>query len=277
MAENPLEAIINYYNECYPYYKIGWRSHKNLCIHYGFHDKGQGHDEALIRMIEVLADKAKVTSRDKVLDAGCGVGGSSIWLAKNIGCRVIGIDINQNFISTAKGVAGDRGLGKLVHFYTMDFCHPRFPNGVFDVIGALESSCYAKDKQGFLAEMSRLLKPGGRLVIADGYKNQDTRGLDIALKGWAVPNIPTVTEFSDYLNKAGFNNVSYEDISNKVAPSSMRIYRIGVVLYPLAKLLKLLRLKTEITINHTLSAIYQRRLGVSGLGQYGIFTAEKAS
>ena len=72
------DNITDYYDECYIYYKIFWRSHKNLCIHYGFHDKGQGHDEDLVRMIEVLADKAQISSREKILDAGCGVGGSSI-------------------------------------------------------------------------------------------------------------------------------------------------------------------------------------------------------
>jgi tocopherol O-methyltransferase len=273
---NEMDNVNRYYDECYLYYKIFWRSHKNLCLHYGFHDKGQGHNQAVVRMIEVLAEKVKVTSKDSVLDAGCGVGGSSVWLAQNIGCKVDGIDINHNFINIAQREAKKRNLDSLVSFQEMDFCRTAFQDNAFDVVWAVESSCHAEDKQAFLMEMSRILKPGGHIVIADGYKIRESSILGKDLMGWAVPNIPSVVEFTDYLAKAGFRNVVREDIFDKVAPSSLRIYCLAWIAYPLVLLLRLLRQKTELSINHARSALKQYSYGIKGSGEYCIFVAEKA-
>ncbi len=268
------DRTTRFYDECYPYFNIGWRSHKNLCLHYGYHDNGREHDKALIRMIEVLAERAQVTGRDRVLDAGCGIGGSSIWLAQNTGCRVVGIDINPTFINIAKKEAKRRRLDDLTSFYRMDFCHPDLEDSSFDIAWALESSCYAGDKPGFLREMSRLLKPGGRLVVADGYKTPEDSP-DGALMGWAVPDIPTTAQFAEYLSKAGFSRIACEDISDKVRPSSLQIYRIARLTYPVAVLLKLLGLKTNITVDFARLALKQYEYGASGLGQYCIFAAVK--
>jgi len=269
------DRITDYYDECYIYYKIFWRSNKNLCLHYGFHDNGQGHDKGLVRMIEVLADKAQITSREKVLDAGCGVGGSSIWLAQNIGCNVVGIDINHNFVNIARGEAEKRKLNNLVSFHEMNFCQAAFEENTFDIVWAVESSCHAEGKQAFLMEMSRILKPGGRILVADGFKNQESSELNKDLMGWAVPNIPSVAEFTDYLTKAGFRHVVCEDISSKVMPSSLRIYRIAWIVYPLIRLLKLLRLKTELSVNHAQLALKQYSYAIKGPGKYCVFVAEK--
>jgi len=270
------DRIIDYYNESYLYYKIFWRSHKNLCLHYGFHDKRLSHNEALIRMIEVLADKAKITSWEKVLDVGCGVGGSAIWLAQNIGCEVVGIDINPSFINISRREAGKRNLDNLVSFHEMNFCQTAFRENDFDIVWAVESSCHAEDKQAFLMEMSRILKPGGHIVIADAYKTQESSELNKALMGWGIPNIPSVAEFMDYLTKASFLHIVCEDISDKVIPSSLRIYCFAWIAYPLVVLLRLLSLKTDLSINHARLAFKQYRYGTKGLGKYCIFVAEKA-
>jgi len=276
LMNNEMDAVNGYYDECYLYYKIFWHSHKNLCLHYGFHDKGQRHDKAVVRMIEVLADKVKVASKDRVLDAGCGVGGSSVWLAQNIGCKVLGIDINHNFVNIAQREAKKRNLDSLISFHEMNFCRTAFRDNAFDVVWALESSCHAEDKQAFLMEMSRILKPGGHIVIADGYKTRESSELSNDLMGWAVPNIPSVAEYTDYLTKAGFQHVVCEDVSDKVRPSSLRIYCFAWIAYPLVMLLRLLRQKTELSINHARLALKQYSYGTKGSGEYCIFVAEKA-
>jgi len=276
MGEALVKKINRYYDECHIYYKIFWGSGKNLSFHYGFHDNGQGHGEGLVRMIEVLADKARISSREKVLDAGCGVGGSSIWLAQNIGCTVSGIDINHKFVETARKEAEKRNLDSLVSFHEMNFCKTAFKENTFDIAWALESSCYAEDKRAFLEEMSRVLKPGGRIVIADAYNTRDTPELGIDLSGWVVPNIPGVTEFTEYLTRAGFRHVACEDISSQVMPSSLRIYRIAVVVYPFIRLLKLLRIKTDLSVNHARLSLKQYGYATEGPVKYCIFVAEKA-
>jgi hypothetical protein len=100
--------------------------------------------------------------------------------------------------------------------------------------------------------------------------------LNKALIGWGVHNIPSVAEFTDYLTKVGFLHVVCEDISDKVIPSSLRIYCFAWIAYPLVILLRLLRLKTELSINHARSAFKQYSYAIKGLGKYCIFVAEKA-
>jgi tocopherol O-methyltransferase len=273
---NEIDSVNRYYDECYLYYKMFWRSHKNLCLHYGFHDNGQGHNQALVRMIEVLADKVKVTAKDRVLDAGCGVGGSTLWLAGNIGCEVTGIDINRNFIQIARSEVKRRNLDRLANFQEMDFCRTSFRDSSFSVVWAVESSCHAENKLAFLIEMSRVLQPGGRLIIADAYTTREDDELNKNLKGWAVPNIPCVTEFKDYLAKAGFQNVVCDDVSDKVVPSSRLIYYLAWVAYPLVALLRLLRLKTGMSTNHARLALKQYGFATDNSGKYCIFMAEKA-
>jgi tocopherol O-methyltransferase len=271
-----LDSINCYYEECYLYYKIFWRSHKNLCLHYGYHDNGRGHGRAVVRMIEVLAENAGITSKDRVLDIGCGVGGSALWLGRNIGCEVVGIDINHDFINVAQSEAKKRNLSRQVSFREMDFCRTSFNEKAFDVIWAIESSCHAADKMAFLREMGRILRPGGRIVIADGYKTAESSEFGDYLSGWAVPGIPTIAEFTDYLVKAGFQNVVCDDISDKVMPSSLRIYCLAWIAYPLVALLRLFRLKTRISTNHARLALKQYGYATGGSGKYCIFVAEKA-
>jgi tocopherol O-methyltransferase len=271
-----LDSINRYYDECYLYYKIFWRSHKNFCLHYGYHDNGQGHGRAVVRMNEVLADKAGITSKNRVLDVGCGVGGSALWLGRNIGCEVVGIDVNRNFIEIAQREAKKRNLSGTVSFREMDFCRTSFGENAFDVVWAVESSCHASDKLSFLKEMGRILRPGGRVIIADGYKTAESSEFGDYLSGWAVPGIPTIAEFTDYLVKAGFQNVVCDDVSDKVMPSSLRIYYLAWIAYPLVALLRLFRLKTRISTNHARLALKQYEYSRTATGKYCIFVADKA-
>ena len=84
------DQIAKHYDDTLPYYKHLWGRGANA-VHYGFWDKEtKTVEEALLNENNFLAKVADIKSSDKVLDAGCGVGGSSVWIAKNIGARVIG-------------------------------------------------------------------------------------------------------------------------------------------------------------------------------------------
>ena len=74
----------------------------SLAIHYGYWDKAvRSFPESLIRMNQVMMIAADIKPADKVLDAGCGVGGSSIFLASTLGCRVTGITLSYRQVNRA--------------------------------------------------------------------------------------------------------------------------------------------------------------------------------
>jgi len=153
------KIIIQYYNYHQRYYKWFWYQPSNLSIHYGFwYPKTKSHAESLINMNKVLVKIAKIKPGDIVLDAGCGIGGSSIWIAKNLATKVIGINICKRQIDLANKFVKEEKVGHLVKFYVRDFNNTKFNNETFDVVFGLESICYAKNKKDFVSEAWRILK-----------------------------------------------------------------------------------------------------------------------
>jgi tocopherol O-methyltransferase len=276
------EEIIDYYSQCYPDYRRFWGVEKNLSIHYGYHDRlHTGHGEALVNMNRVLAGVAKVCPGNAVLDAGCGIGGSTIWLAKSLGARVVGLNIDRMQIEVARRMAHRRGAENLACFVVGDFTKTSFPDSSFDVVWGLESICYAEDKRTFLEEAKRVLKGGGRLIVADGFLARDDmagsemRDVERWLSGWAVQSLASVGQFTHDLEDLGFRGIIYSDITANVMPSSKRMFATGLATYPLAKYLECIHARSKIQAGHLISIFYQHLTLRRGLWEYGIFCARK--
>src|SRR5882724_12017722 len=93
------QKIEEYYNSTENAYKDSWDLDNSLAIHYGYWDnKVNSFSQSLQRMNEVMMEAAGITSDDRVLDAGCGVGGSSIFLASRLSCKVTGISLSERQI-----------------------------------------------------------------------------------------------------------------------------------------------------------------------------------
>lgn len=272
------KRLLDYYN----HYDVDYRTERGINIHYGFYDSDHTeHQDAIVNMIRVLADKAKITSRDIVLDAGCGFGGSSIWLAKNIGAKVLGININGRQVEKAKRLAKKNKVDHLVQYYVDDFTNTKFADESFDVVWGLESICYAEKKKDFVAEAKRILKNNGRLIVADGFKRKERmteaeqRIMGKWMAGWVVPNLASIPEFKGYLQELEFKNIEFCDITKNVMPTSDEMYQRATRWFPIAKKLESVGLWTKAQTANVASAIYQRRLFKDKLCSYGIFYAEK--
>jgi len=231
------KKIIEYYKDTENAYKDSWDLDNSLAIHYGYWDrKVKSFPQSLLRMNEVMMEAAAIKSTDSVLDAGCGVGGSCIFLASTLGCHVTGISLSERQVEQAVANAKQRGVDSMVNFKVMDYCATDFPDASFDVVWACESICYTGDKHQFVKEAWRLLKPGGRLVIADGFVTQweynERPIIRRWLNGWQVKSLESPSRFKNLLNLEGFVNLEYSNISKYVAHSSRRLLKY----YFLAKL-----------------------------------------
>jgi tocopherol O-methyltransferase len=276
------EDISRYYDLSETHYRRIWMLDRSRSLHYGYwDDQTKTFHEALLRINKILADIAGIKPGEKILDAGCGVGGSSMWLAKEIGCKVVGVSLNQRQINKSSQFAQQSGLQENVVFEKKDYQNTGFENGSFDVIWGIESICYSNDKKKFLMEAHRLLKPGGRIIIADFFKqtNLTTKNEELVKEFancWAITSFATRQEFEEGLKAAGFINIKFINITQNILPSAKKLYRswflgmIGAKMYALFN-----RNATALGKNNVYNAWLQYKTLRKGLWEYLIVKADR--
>jgi len=141
----------------------------------------------------------------KVLDVGCGIGGTSRHLAKTFGSgtQVTGITLSPKQVERATELAKEQNLPN-ASFRVMNALEMEFPADTFDLVWACESGEHMPDKKKYVEEMVRVLKPGGRLVIATwcqrstppAFTEEDLVNLDYLYKEWAHPYFISIEEYA---------------------------------------------------------------------------------
>lgn len=276
------KRIIEYYKDTENAYKDSWDLNNSLAIHYGYWDeKVKSFPESLLRMNEIMIEAASIKPTDKVLDAGCGVGGSSIFLATVLGCNVTGITLSERQVQHAKENAAKKNVEGLVDFKAMDYCATDFPDASFDVVWGCESICYADDKEKFIKEAFRLLKPSGRLVVADGFVTDFVNNENPIIRqwadGWQVNYLESPERFQNFMQQIGYTDINYRNISKQASNSSRRLYRFYFLarLYLLWKKVNFSKPATEMQKKNIMACKFQFKGMKKGLWQYGIAVGKK--
>ncbi len=103
-----------------------------------------------------------------VLEIGCGSGGYALHLAEKLGCQIVGLDINEPGIRSAKELAQTRALGSRARFEQCDVSkNLPFDNETFDAAFSNDVLCHVPGRPDLLVEMFRVLKPAGRVLFSD--------------------------------------------------------------------------------------------------------------
>lgn len=283
-GSNVKERVIAYYEETLPWYRFFWYTQRDLALHSGFWDETtRSRPEALLNENKFLAERVKIDRGDYILDAGCGVGGSAIWLAKTYGTRVLGISTAPLHIEAARRNAIQKGVANLVSFEIKDYTDTGFPENTFDVVWAIESFCHAPDKATLFREVWRILKPGGRLVVADGFQARmprdarERRMVETFTHGLAIYSFQTWDQYQPLLDGIGFRNIRRWDMTLVITPSARHIYWLCIRYLPVAYFVRILwpRRSTAILFDNWRAGIAQWRALKNGLWLYGVYYAEK--
>jgi cyclopropane fatty-acyl-phospholipid synthase-like methyltransferase len=276
------QEIIKYYEDCDIDYRLVWQIDSNFSLHYGYYDADHcRHKTAVLNMNRVLAELAGVKQGDKILDAGCGVGGSCLWLADHYDVQCTGINISEYQLTRARKLAKKKNLDSRIDYQVRSYLDTGFEDNTFDVVWGMESVCYAENKKEFLEEAYRILKPGGRVAVADGFLNdinpeERYEGmLRDWLDGWAVPNLWGQERFKKDLADVGFKSISLTDGSKNVVPSSHRMWVVSQLAKRVIGIAEFLRIRNKVQNKNVTAAELQYPLLMSGAWNYGIFVAEK--
>ena len=277
-----MKRIVEYYEQTWFDYRVMWLNRVNYALHFAYHDiPGMPHHLALIRHNEVMADRAHVAPGDYVLDAGCGVGGTTCWLAEHRRARVMGVTVVPEQVTRAEAIAARRGVSSQVRFKVADYMNLPVQDHTFDVVWAQESLCHAPDKAASYREFYRVLKPGGRLEVAEYMRTTrslgrfDARMVRAWVDGWAMPDLDTMDEHGSAATAAGFDALEIRDETRYVEPSLRRLFLRATASYPIGVVLRLSRLRTHVQQANVRASFLQYLALRRGTWRYGILSASR--
>ncbi len=169
-----------------------------------------------------------ITAGSHVLEVASGMGGPALFMAESTGCRVTGVDIHAAGVEAATDAAVERGLAERVRFLVHDARTPLpFGDGAFDAVVSIDSMNHIYDRAALFAELSRVLRSGGRLgftdaVVVTGRLRRDEVIARSSAMGEFV--FTPAGEHERMLAAAGFVDVRAEDVSEGIARVSADWY-----------------------------------------------------
>jgi len=228
------ERFQRYYEEAGPDY-AAWSPEFNMHFGYFRWSMNPFRREAMLEQMnqEVLARlHLDPGARARVLDMGCGLGASLRSFARQLPRAVLtGITLVPWQLDQGQQLNRRCLEGRAIRLMLGDYEHTDLPTGGFDAAYAIESSCYGagRNKSAFLREAHRLLRPGGRLVVADGFVGPGKwRGPQRAIYGklcdcWAIEMLGDVAKFTREMSRLGFRDVVVERAQGRVTPSVLHV------------------------------------------------------
>ncbi|WP_414544778.1 methyltransferase domain-containing protein [Nostoc sp. CCY0012] len=227
MSATLYQQIQQFYDASSGLWEQIWGEH----MHHGYYgaDGNQKKDrrQAQIDLIEELLKWADVQTAENILDVGCGIGGSSLYLANKFNAKATGITLSPVQATRAKERAQDIGLSGRSDFQVADAQAMPFADDSFDLVWSLESGEHMPDKTKFLQECYRVLKPGGTLIMVTWCHRptnnapltaDEQKHLEDIYRVYCLPYVISLPEYEAIARQLSLNNLRTADWSTAVAP-----------------------------------------------------------
>lgn len=250
-SEQHLIDMVDFYNEATKDYEF-WS--KDFNMHFGyfipFKTNPFRRDSMLNQMNSEVLKRLNISSqKHRLADFGCGMGATirhALKQYKNL--MAYGLTLSQfQWQHGNELLKGQNGI-----ILQENYNHTSFEDNSFDSVIAIESFCHSGHNIDALNEASRILKSGGKIVIADAFLKKD---IDQLCHGsryayhrlcnhWSLEKLETIDKYQTLLKKAGFTDITIEDKSFRVAPSVLHV-PFAIIGFALKKLIRTKSLKRE--------------------------------
>ncbi|WP_017719876.1 methyltransferase domain-containing protein [Kamptonema formosum] len=284
MTSSLNEQIQQFYDASSGLWERIWGEH----MHHGYYGPAgtlkKDRRQAQIDLIEELLSWASLGESlpQNILDAGCGIGGSTLYLADKFNASATGITLSPAQVTRATQRAQEAGLSQQVQFQVADALNMPFADNSFDLVWSLESGEHMPNKQKFLQECRRVLKPGGTFIMATWchrpldkpagqLADAERRHLAEIYRVYCLPYVISLPEYDIMSRDAGFQNIRTADWSKAVAPFWDVVIDSALTFDAIVGLL----LSGWTTIQAALSLGLMREGYESGLIRFGLLCGSK--
>jgi tocopherol O-methyltransferase len=227
MSATLYKQIQQFYDASSGLWEEIWGEH----MHHGYYGPNgtqkKDRRQAQIDLIEELLNWAEVKTPENILDVGCGIGGSSLYLADKFHARATGITLSPVQAARATERAQELNLSNRSQFLVADAQAMPFEDNSFDLVWSLESGEHMPDKTKFLQECYRVLKPGGKLIMVtwchrpidnSPLTEDEQKHLQEIYRVYCLPYVISLPEYTAIARELPLQNIRTADWSTAVAP-----------------------------------------------------------
>lgn len=212
-----------YYDMLGAFYQILWGD----SIHFGYWpdptDASVSMAEAQANFTDLMIRSIQAQAGQQILDVGCGTGQPAVQLAQTSGAQVTGITVSESQVAAARERAAAAGLSAQVRFELVNAMELPYADASYDAAWAFESIFHMPSRVQVFREMARVVRPGGRIVVADfvNMRPMTQAEKDIVYPAFAVGDLGSLSDYIDDLKAAGLTNITCHDVTaNTIRPSN---------------------------------------------------------
>jgi SAM-dependent methyltransferase len=236
---------------------------------------GESMHPGALELTRELGTRLAIQNKSRILDVACGIGTSAVFLAKEFGCYVTGLDLAEQNVEEAQKSSSRTGVSHLVDFMIGDAERIDFEDGVFDSVICECSLCLFPNKKKAAEEAYRVTRKGGKIGMSDiVVRGSIPQSLQDSLYRFAcLQEAENEGAYMAYLQDAGFANISVFDKKDAIMYMLDDIHKKMFMIELLKGLGKIV---LEADLERTKRAIREVRECInSGILSYVLMTGEK--